>query len=157
MGGGGREKGKPPGTKREKVKSQTRDFHPDLTRHTHRAHARTTRNDFPVELSPPTSNIASFRDIGTDFKQMSTVLSTPSPQKKQQQQHTRTEETTKNHPGRVDRARWVDASCEVGAVRARNPWLSTNLILLLRKGKDLMHALMYYYTSECVLYGCPKF
>ena len=27
-----------------------------LTRHTHRAHARTTRNDFPVELSPPSSD-----------------------------------------------------------------------------------------------------
>ena len=32
------------------------DFHHDLTRHTHRAPARTTRNDFPIELSPPTSD-----------------------------------------------------------------------------------------------------
>ena len=56
MGGGGREKGKPPTAKREKGKPPTTFFCPELTRHTHRAHARTTRNDFPVELSPPTSD-----------------------------------------------------------------------------------------------------
>ena len=47
-----KEKGKPPGAKREKGKRQPTHFCPELTRHTHRAHARTTRNDFPVELSP---------------------------------------------------------------------------------------------------------
>ena len=33
-----------------------RRWGPVLTRQPHRAHARTTRNDFPVELSPPTSD-----------------------------------------------------------------------------------------------------
>ena len=56
MGGGRREKRKPPAAKREKGKQQPRDVDPELTRHTHRAHARMTRNDFPVELSPPTSD-----------------------------------------------------------------------------------------------------
>ena len=57
MGGGGREKGTPPEAKREKGKRRPTHFCPELTRHTHRAHARTTRNDFPVELSPPTSDM----------------------------------------------------------------------------------------------------
>ena len=49
-------KGKKKTSRGEKGKGPPRDFCPDLTRHTHRAHARTTRNDFPVELSPPTSD-----------------------------------------------------------------------------------------------------
>ena len=49
----GREKGKPPMAKREKGKPRPVYFYPELTRHTHRAHTRTTQNDFPVELSPP--------------------------------------------------------------------------------------------------------
>ena len=52
MGNGGRDT-----AKRQKGNRPPIDFHPDLTRHTHRAHARMTRNDFPVELSPPTSDI----------------------------------------------------------------------------------------------------
>ena len=70
MGGGGREKGKPPGAKREKGKSRTIDFHPELTRHTHRAHARTTRNDFPVELSPSTSNVALMYSLVEDMPEI---------------------------------------------------------------------------------------
>ena len=40
------------GKKREKGKQQTVDFCPELTRDTHRAHGRTTRNNFLVELTP---------------------------------------------------------------------------------------------------------
>ena len=56
MGAGNRKRENLPTPKGE-GKPPTIDFHPDLTRHTHRAHARTTRNDFPVELSPPNSSI----------------------------------------------------------------------------------------------------
>ena len=40
------------GRKREKGKCQPGRFGLDLTRHPHRAHARTTRNDFLVGLTP---------------------------------------------------------------------------------------------------------
>ena len=47
-----KEKGKTSHQKREKGKRAPIDVCPDPTRHTHRARARTTRNDFLVELSP---------------------------------------------------------------------------------------------------------
>ena len=52
-----REKGKPAGRKREKGKPRPLQLGLDLTRQPERAHARTTRNDFPVGLTPPTSDL----------------------------------------------------------------------------------------------------
>ena len=40
----------------EKGKWAPVDVYPELTRHTQRAHARTTRNHFRVKLRPPTSD-----------------------------------------------------------------------------------------------------
>ena len=56
-----REKGKPPTAKREKGKCPTLEFHPDLTTHTGRTYARTTRNETISRLSLhiPTSDFAS--------------------------------------------------------------------------------------------------
>ena len=53
-----REKGKPPAPKREKGKT-THGFLPRvwLGIETARTHARTTRNDFPVGATPPTSDV----------------------------------------------------------------------------------------------------
>ena len=54
-----RENGKPPTAKGEKGKPWDSDFHPDLTSHRHRAHARThdtKRNNFP--LCPPSSDLS---------------------------------------------------------------------------------------------------
>ena len=52
-----REKGRTLGAKREKGKGMGSRFRSILTYTQLRAHARTKRNDFPVGLSPPTSDI----------------------------------------------------------------------------------------------------
>ena len=54
---GAREKGRGPGTKREKGKSGESFFRSILTLHTAARTTRTKRNDFPVGIRPPTSDI----------------------------------------------------------------------------------------------------
>ena len=53
----GKKENLPPEKGTWKGKPWTIDVHPDLTRHTYRAHARTTRNDFPLLISPPLPNL----------------------------------------------------------------------------------------------------
>ena len=78
MGGGGKGKGRAPGPKgkgkksrgqREKGKVTKSELALDLTRdcHTARACARTKRNDFPVGLTPPTSDQLSSHYICIDI------------------------------------------------------------------------------------------
>ena len=53
-----REKGSGPGGKREKGTGQDAFWARDSTVHPERARRRTKRNDFPVGLTPPTSDLA---------------------------------------------------------------------------------------------------
>ena len=56
--------------KRETGKSQTIDIYPKLTRHTHRAHARRTRNDW---THPPTSDMLIYNTIQYNTIQYNTI------------------------------------------------------------------------------------